>query len=574
TAAVLDVPPVPMFDWRELRHWSLSVKALPEGSVLVNKELTLWDLRYYIIGALAFCLAETALVAILIVQRRRRRAAKKSLKKAKQKYRAIFEGALEGIYETSPQGQSLTANPALARMLGYDSPEDVTSFIKDAANQVWVNPSERAEYIRLLEKQDVVRGFECQFQRKDGTKIWVSLNTRRVCGPDGQTLFYSGFIEDITERKRAEEALRASERQLRLMADSLPVLIAYIDREQRYRFNNLAYAGWFGISVDALKGASIRDVLGDKAYEAVRGYVERALAGEEIEFETELTTRDGSTRYVRALYVPHVDERGGVLGFYALVHDVTEHRRADLEIQRQRDELAHVSRVSTLGELTASLAHELHQPLAAIMSNAQAALRFLAQDEPDYQEIRDILEDIVADDRRATEVIQRLRLLLRRARREPTPLAINELIGDVLTLLRRETFLRGIAIEVHLDGDLPLVGGDRVQLQQVLLNLVLNAADAMADGEPAYRKLIIRTERDDEGKVRVAVRDFGPGLDGQNLHRIFEPFYTTKPEGLGMGLAICRSIVEAHGGQLWASNNPDRGATFVFTIRVSHSGEA
>jgi len=446
TAAVLDVSPVPMFDWRELRHWNLSMKALPEGSIVVNKEVTLWDLRYYIIGALAFCLTETALVVILIAQRRR--------------------------------------------------------------------------------------------------------------------------------RSRAEEALRASERQLRLMADSLPVLIAYIDREQRYQFNNLAYARWFGISRDALRGAPVREVLGDKAYEAIRGYIDRALAGEEVQFEAELTTRDGSSRYVQALCVPHVDERGGVLGIYALVHDVTEHRRVDLEIQRQRDELAHVSRVSTLGELTASLAHEIHQPLAAIMSNAQAALRFLAQDEPDFQEVRDILEDIVADDRRANEVIQRLRSLLRRVRPELAPLAINELIGDVLTLLKREVSLRGITIEVHLDPDLPPVVGDRVQLQQVLLNLVLNAADAMADIAPESRGLIIRTGREEDGKVRVAVRDFGIGLDGQNLHRAFEPFYSTKPEGLGMGLAISRSIVEAHGGRLWAANNPDRGATFVFTVRISDTGAA
>jgi PAS domain S-box-containing protein len=445
-APVLNVPAVPMFDWRQLKRWNLDVDALPDGSIVVNKKLTLWDFRYYIIGALAFCLTETVLVVILIVQRRRRSA--------------------------------------------------------------------------------------------------------------------------------AEEALRASERQLRLMADSLPVLIAYIDREQRCRFNNLAYARWFGIPPDALRGAPVREVVGDKAYEAVRGYIERALAGEEVQFETELTTPDSSSRYVQALYVPHVDGRGGVRGFYALLHDMTEHRRIDLEIERQRDELAHVSRVATLGELTASLAHELHQPLAAIMSNAQAALRFLAQDEPDFQEVRDILQDIVADDRRANEVIQRLRLLLRRARPELAPLAINELIAEVLTLLKREVFLRGITIELHLDADLPPVVGDWVQLQQVVLNLVLNAADAMADGEPQSRRLIIRTERENEGKVRVAVRDFGTGLDGQNLHRLFEPFYSTKPEGLGMGLPICRSIVEAHGGQLWAANKPDRGATFMFTVRTSQGGEA
>jgi PAS domain S-box-containing protein len=555
----------------------------------------------------------------------------------------------------------------------------------------------------MLEKQDVVLRFECQFLRKDGTKIWVSLNTRRVCGPDGQTRFYAGFIEEITERKRAEhalrkkeerlseaqriahlgsyewdpvgdeitgsdeayrifgiprevssitfdeflelvhpddrdpvnetarraladpgaplateyriirpdglersiyhrgevtvgdhgkpvriigtvhditeykraeEALRASETQLRLMADSLPVLIAYVDREQRYQFNNLAYARWFGIPRDSLKGVSIREVLGDRGYETVRGYVDKVLAGEEVQFETELIRPDASSRYLHALYVPNVDSKGRVLGFYALVQDVTERRQIDLQIQRQREQLAHVSRVATLGELTASLAHEIHQPLAAIMSNAQAAVRFLAQEDPDLGEVRDILADIVQDDRRANEVIRRLRQFLKRDKPELTPLDMNQLIREVMTLLKREALLRGVSIDVELDAHLPPVVGDRVQLQQVVLNLVLNAADAMADLKPESRKVIVLTEREDGGEARVAVRDFGTGLDEQDLHRIFEPFYTTKPEGLGMGLAICRSIVEAHGGRLRASNNPDRGATFMFTIPGSRGEEA
>ena len=370
-------------------------------------------------------------------------------------------------------------------------------------------------------------------------------------------------------RKRAEEALRASETQLRLVADSLPVLIAYVDREQRYRFNNLVYATWFGIPRDVLIGVPVREVLGDTAYVAVRGYMEKALAGEGVQFETELTTRDGLSRYVQALYVPHVDERGSVLGFYALVHDVTEHRRVDLEIQRQREQLAHVARVSTLGELTASLAHEIHQPLTAIMSNAQAALRFLAQDAPDLAEVRDILADIVQDDRRASEVIQRLRLFLRRAKPELISLNLGDLVREVVTLVRREALFRGISIETDLDASLPPVIGDRVQLQQVVLNLFLNASEAMAQLEPDSRKVIIRTERDNEGHARVAVRDFGTGLGQETLSRLFEPFCTTKADGLGMGLAICRSIIEAHGGRLWGANNPDRGATFVFSLPVA-----
>ena len=214
---ILDVPGVPMFDWRQLRHWNLNEDALPKGSIIVNRETTLWDFKYYIIGVLVFSLAETALILFLIVQRRRKKAAEESLRKAEEKYRNIFEGAVEGIFETSPQGQPLTANPAMAKILGYDSPGEFTSVIRDSAHQLFADPDKRAEYVGLLEKLGVLLGFECELLRRDGRKIWVSINSRRVYGPDGQTLFYSGFLEDITERKQAEEELKRYQENLEEM---------------------------------------------------------------------------------------------------------------------------------------------------------------------------------------------------------------------------------------------------------------------------------------------------------------------------------------------------------------------
>ncbi len=216
---VLDVPPVPMFDWRQLRRWGLSVSALPDGSMVMNRELTFWDFKYYVIGGLAFFLLQSSLIVGLLIHKRRRRSAEASLARAEEKYRNIFESALEGIYETSPQGQILTANRSLAGMLGYDSPEELISSIRDIADQVWADPNGRAHYFRLLDKQNVVRGFECQFLHKDGSKFWVSLNTRRVTGPDGQTVLYSGFLEDITGRKVAEQALEERLKFEMMLAD-------------------------------------------------------------------------------------------------------------------------------------------------------------------------------------------------------------------------------------------------------------------------------------------------------------------------------------------------------------------
>ena len=206
---VLTASRTPMFDWQQLERWGVNISRLPEGSIIVNRPPTVWSqYKEYVIVAIGFCLMQSLLIAGLLLQRRRKKVAEESLRKAEEKYRNIFEGAVEGIFETSPQGQPLTANPALARILGYDSPDEFISVIQDSAHQVFADPDKRAEYVGLLEKQDVVLGFECEFLRRDGTKIWASLNSRRVCGPDGKTLFYSGFMEDITERKQAEEELK------------------------------------------------------------------------------------------------------------------------------------------------------------------------------------------------------------------------------------------------------------------------------------------------------------------------------------------------------------------------------
>jgi signal transduction histidine kinase len=222
--------------------------------------------------------------------------------------------------------------------------------------------------------------------------------------------------------------------------------------------------------------------------------------------------------------------------------------------------------VMTMGELSASLAHELTQPLTAILSNAQAALRFLNPPAPDLDEVRAILADIVADDRRAGEVIQRLRGLLTRSEPERLPLDLNEVIRGVVRLIHSEVVIKNVTVALDLESDLPPVPGDRVQLEQVILNLLINGVEAMAAVEDRPRELLIRSCRPAGAGALVMVRDVGIGLDPQQAERIFDSFYTTKPKGMGLGLSISRSIVEAHGGRLWASPNTGYGTTFQFTL--------
>lgn len=241
-------------------------------------------------------------------------------------------------------------------------------------------------------------------------------------------------------------------------------------------------------------------------------------------------------------------------------------RRAELEGQRLRQELAHVGRVSTVGALTASLAHELNQPLTAILANAEAAEQLLASGASRLAEVREILQDIARDDRRATQVIQRLRGLLRKGRVEPAALDLNETVSEVARLVSADAVVRNVSVRLELASELPPIWGDRVQLQQVVLNLLHNALDAMPDAGRGDRSLVLKTLRTEGETVQVSVLDTGTGIDEDALDEVFQAFYTTKAAGMGMGLTIARAIVEAHGGRLSAANNPGGGATFSFTL--------
>jgi signal transduction histidine kinase len=301
--------------------------------------------------------------------------------------------------------------------------------------------------------------------------------------------------------------------------------------------------------------------LGIKSQVAVPLTVEGAVVGA-LAFSTVGTERVWRDEFVQRLHL-----LGDVFA------NTLSRRRSEMEGQRLRQDLAHVGRVSTMGELTASLAHELNQPLTAILSNAQAAQRILASDKADLADIRDILGDIVEDDKRAGEVIHRLRGFLKKSNLELSTLDIGELVSQVARLVSSDAILRNVSIRLELAPGLPPVCGDRVQLQQVILNLLMNGLDAMRESGEGERTLVLRTLRaDPPASVVVAVEDSGVGIDEADLDHVFHAFYTTKPEGLGMGLAIARSIVEAHGGRLEARNNPERGATFSFTLPVVKEG--
>jgi len=385
-----------------------------------------------------------------------------------------------------------------------------------------------------------------------------------------------GVVLDITERKRAEESLRGQQAFLRQVIDTAPNFIFAKDREGRFTLANQAVAEAYGAaSADELIGKTDADFNRDPAeVEFFRRIDAEVMDTRREHFipEERLTDAYGRVRWLQTVKRPIVEADGAVRQVLGASTDITQRKRTELELQEQRSELAHVGRISMMGELAASLVHELNQPLTAILSNASAGLRFMAREPVDLQELHDVLEDIVAANNRAADIIHSMRALIKKDEKlEFAALDVAILIADVARLAHGDALQKDVRILLQLDADLPTVRGDRVQLQQVLLNILLNAFDAMRACDANEREVTVRAQSRKDGFVLIAVRDTGPGLDESAIERIFQPFYTTKHDGLGMGLSICRSIINAHGGVLWAENNPERGATFYFTVPVAHT---
>ena len=383
--------------------------------------------------------------------------------------------------------------------------------------------------------------------------------------------------KEVAERKKIEETLRAKEYSL-----AEAQRIAHLGNwdwdivtnelgwsDEVYRIFGLTPQE-FGATYEAFL-ASVHP--GDR--DAAKKAMDESLADPHKPYNIEhrVVRPDGSERIVHERGEVTFDETGKAVRMVGTVHDITELKKAEVEAFHARRELLRIERVSRMGELTASLAHELNQPLTAILSNASAALRFLESDRLDPGELREILQDIVNDDKRAGNIIRSLRSMLKEEERERETISINDMLRDMLSLFHSEAIIRGIEVEMDLADPSPLVHVDKVQIQQVIINLTMNAAEAMTHHESEHRKIILKTRATDHSAVQVTVRDFGPGITRDTMDHVFDPFFTTKRSGLGMGLSVSRSIIEAHGGRMWVENNPDMGVTFYFEIPVLTTGD-
>jgi PAS domain S-box-containing protein len=498
----------------------------------------------------------------------------RGLSEREAKIRRLVDANIVGIIIWNIDGQIIEANDAFLRMVGYDR-EDLAS---GRVNRTDLTPQEWRERdtrtLAEMKARGTVQPFEKEYFRKDGGRIPVLIGVTAFDEKRNQGV---GFVLDLTERKRAEAELRDSEQNYRMLFESIDegfctieVLFDQNGKPIDYRFLQISPSFERQTGIKNAAGKRMREIAPEHEEHWFEIYGRIALTGEAMRFENE-ARQLGRWYDVYAFRV--ADPRCRRVGI--LFNDITERKRAEKRLRASEQllldaqmELARATRVTTLGELTASIAHEVNQPLAAIVTNAEASLRWLRRGPPDVEAACRSVEWVISDGIRASEVIRRVRALTKKSSIEMVPLDVNDIVREITTLVQRELISHQVSLRMELASFLPMVLGDRVQLQQVFINLVMNGIEAMQSVTDRSRELVIRSGHE-TGQVIVSVTDCGVGISAENADRLFTAFFTTKSSGMGMGLSICRSIMDAHGGRLLAKANPPHGATFQFSLPVS-----
>jgi PAS domain S-box-containing protein len=496
-----------------------------------------------------------------------------------QRYHMATAAGSLGVWTWDPRSDDLFLDPQLKKILGYEDHEIANRL--DAWMQRY-HPEDRQRVLALA--RGCIAGDATAFEDEhrvlhaDGSTRWLLTRGAVVRDLPGAPSRLVGTCIDVTERRRLADELRNLAVLSTTVLSSLSEHIAIIDRGGVIAAVNEAWSR-FGRATPvprferAPPGDNYLDLFrrtGDAEATAFLGGLADVLEGRRPEFHMEYScAAPGGTLWFEVSVLPLRRSEGGAVVLHS---DVTRRRQAEIESQQQRQELVHLARVGILGELSGALAHELKQPLTAILSNAQAARRLLACDPLDLPELRDAVEEIVVADKRAGEVIQRLRTLLRKGDAHLQPLDINLVVAESLELAHGDLVFHHVTVERALSPALPSVHGDRVQLQQVLLNLIMNACEAMGGVARARRVLTVATVLTDDQTIAIRVSDTAGGLPLELQGRLFEPFVSTKKHGLGLGLSISRTIVAAHGGQLWSENNASPGATFHVSLPL-HVGQ-
>jgi PAS domain S-box-containing protein len=478
----------------------------------------------------------------------------------------FIEQAPEAVAFLRTDGRVEFISNEFTRMFGYE-PDEVLGrlLIEDlmVPEMLVESAQEYTDQLKRGRRVDV----ETVGRRKDGTKFRVSLIIVPLTTASGEHAGNYAICRDITERKRVEERLLESEARFRAIADTAPVMIWTTGTDGICDYFNKPWLEFTGRTMEQEVGTGwTQGVHPDDLQQCADGYWPAFHARKSFRVEYRLRRADGEYRWVIESGIPRYTASGEFAGYIGSNIDISDLKRAEEERERSRqlqEDLAHMNRLATVGELTASLAHEIKQPLAAAAIQASACERWLQRDVPDVMKACEAASAMVAEVTRGSKIVDRVRALYGRGTLQRELVDVNDIIRELVALVSDTARWTSVSTRTELDVELPMTKADRVQLQQVLMNLMLNATEAMKDtgGEMA-----VTSKRTEDGQLLVSVSDSGIGLPTGESEHIFDAFFTTKPQGTGMGLAISRSIIEAHGGRLWACVNTGRGATFQFTL--------
>jgi len=490
------------------------------------------------------------------------------------KERADVEQRFAKVFRSSPDAMLvirgrdsciIDVNEHWQTTFGYPREEAINHIVSDLNLNICEGDLEKL--IASTSEREPLRDVELSMRTKTGDVLETVLSADTVDIAGEPCLVV--IIRDITHRKRREAALRESEARFRIVADAAPVLIWMSGVDKLCTFFNKPWLEFTGRTIEQEMGNGWAEgVHPDDFQNCLKTYVEAFDARQPFVVQYRLRRHDGEYRWISDTGVPRYDAQKNFAGYIGSCVDITDRKVAEAEALQHQAQLGHLSRVAVLGELAASIAHELNQPLSGIISNASAGQRFIDRGDVDLHEMRDLLADIAADGRRAGDVIRGIRSMVKKGETAWQRVNLNDVVANVVRMLNSDAILHSCTLETLLDPNLPAIEADSIQLQQVLLNLVINAFDAMCDAPLSHRKAVILTERIGNDAICTSVRDYGCGIPEEIREQVFDHFVTTKAEGLGLGLGIVRSIVELHGGTVAAENVDGGGAQFHFTLPV------
>ena len=481
----------------------------------------------------------------------------RDLAERESRLRRLFDANIIGIFVWELEGRILDANDAFLAMVGYGREDLVAGRLRwtDLTPPEWRDRDERLT--PELARSGTLQPFEKEYFRKDGSRVPVLIGVAAFEENGNQGV---AFVLDLTERKRAEYMTRQ-------VFENMPDAVAIVGRDCRLQKVNLVAEERWKMPAEKFVGMHIAEVGGRELFEHVKPLLDRCFAGEQVSDAAWFNSSVGRA-YRSVTYSPLRLGSERVEAALCISRDLTEHMHAIEALREAQGALSRANRASTLGMLGASIAHEVNQPLGAVAASAAACSRWLSAQPPDLVKAQRSLERIVNDSTRASAVVARLRALVKRQEPRKDRFDLNEAILEVLALTNDEVRRNEILVATSLAPDLPTVEADRIQIQQIVLNLVVNAIEAMSAVDDRRRQLTIGSAREDANAVRVEVRDSGPGVDSSHADQLFDAFYTTKANGMGMGLSISRAIIEAHGGRLWVGPNRSHGAAFCFSLPV------